>query len=829
MQVPVASQDAPPAALASPRGQALAAVAWGLSALVALGVLSLPVSTAAQGLLGLVTIGAMLVVRHAWPGRTGRLVFVALGSFIVLRYLVWRLGATLPSLDEPVSFAFGLLLLLAEFYCMAILFISLLVNVDPVTRPVPDASDDAKLPSVDVFVPSYNEDAGLLATTLAAARSMDYPAEKLTVWLLDDGGTDQKCSDQDPSRAAAARTRRSTLRQLCTELGVRYATRARNEQAKAGNLNNGLAQSKGAIVVVFDADHAPFRSFLRQTIGHFAEDERLFLVQTPHVFLNPDPVERNLRTFDRMPSENEMFYAVTQRGLDKWNGSFFCGSAALLRRKALQEVGGFSGITITEDCETAFELHARGWTSRYVDTPLIAGLQPETFEAFIGQRSRWCQGMFQILMLKNPALRPGLSPIQRLCYLSSMMFWFFPLPRLAFMLAPLLHIFFNLKIFVSSIEEAIAFTGTYVVVNTLMQNVLYGSVRWPWMSELYEYLQGVYLSKAILSVVMSPRKPTFNVTAKGQSLDADHLSPLAWPFIAIFLLLVAAVATAAWRYLFEPGVTSLMLVVGLWATFNLVIAGAALGAVAERRQEEAAPGLPVRRAGLLRLAGQGAVPVAVSRVSAADCTVAPLRELSLPQAAEPLSGVLEIAPLPGARNQPAMIGVSLAPGNAAGGAVLSLRRSSVADAMGLAELMYGDARALSVFLARRRVHKGVVAGSLQVIAWSVTQPWRALGLALASLRADGKADTVAPAEALPVLAFGEPVLLPDVAQSPLAPAATVAAPVLEPARAREPRGTLIGEGWLAELAALARAEGEGSSARASVPVAHRPSPLRKAG
>ena len=80
-----------------------------------------------------------------------------------------------------------------------------------------------------------------------------------------------------------------------------------------------------------------------------------------------------------MPSENEMFYAITQRGLDKWNGSFFCGSAALLRRAALAESGGFSGITITEDCETAFELHARGWTSLYVDKPLIAGLQPETF------------------------------------------------------------------------------------------------------------------------------------------------------------------------------------------------------------------------------------------------------------------------------------------------------------------------------------------------------------------------------------------------------------------------------------------------------------------
>jgi len=118
-----------------------------------------------------------------------------------------------------------------------------------------------------------------------------------------------------------------------------------------------------------------------------------------------------------MPSENEMFYSITQRGLDKWDASFFCGSAALLRRSALAEAGGFSGVTITEDCETAFELHARGWHSVFVDKPLIAGLQPETFASFVGQRVRWCQGMLQILMLKNPLFKKGLKPIQKLGFI----------------------------------------------------------------------------------------------------------------------------------------------------------------------------------------------------------------------------------------------------------------------------------------------------------------------------------------------------------------------------------------------------------------------------
>ena len=380
-------------------------------------------------------------------------------------------------------------------------------------------------------------------------------------------------------------------------------------------MNNGLKHSSGEIVVVFDADHAPFRDFLRETVGYFARRSEAVLVQTPHVFLNPDPLEKNLRTFERMPSENEMFYSITQRGLDKWNGSFFCGSAALLRRKALEMTDGFSGITITEDCETAFELHAKGWNSVFVDKPLIAGLQPETFRSFIGQRSRWCQGMFQILLLKNPALKRGLGFIQRIAYLSSMTFWFFPLPRLVFMFAPLLHIFLDVKIFVSNVDEAIAYTATYVVVNMMLQNYLYGAVRWPWISELYEYVQGVFLSRAIFKVVASPRKPTFNVTAKGLSLDKDHLSELAWPFFAIYVLLLIGGFTAAYRYLFEPGVTNLMLIVGLWNGFNILIAGAALGAVAEKPERRRAHRLSILRRGMLEIVGGGTVPVTIDDVS----------------------------------------------------------------------------------------------------------------------------------------------------------------------------------------------------------------------
>jgi cellulose synthase (UDP-forming) len=705
-------------------------VLWFLSAALVLLLLAQPVGTSIQLEMSLGAIGLMMLLWLLGRGRLGRSVFLAIGSLVVLRYLYWRLSSTLPPTSDPLGFTAGVVLVAAEVYCFYILMISLIVNADPLARPVVPAADDDALPTVDVFVPSYNEDRHILATTLAAAKALDYPADKITVWLLDDGGTDQKCADSDPVKARDARTRRTTLQELCAELGVSYLTRRRNLHAKAGNLNNGLQHASGEIVVVLDADHVPFRSFLRDTIGHFARDPKLFLVQTPHAFLNPDPVERNLKTFDRMPSENEMFYAISQCGLDKWNGSFFCGSAALLRRTALEEAGGFSGITITEDCETAFELHSRGWTSVYVDKTLIAGLQPETLSDFIGQRSRWCQGMLQIMMLKNPLFKRGLKPIQKLCYMSSMTFWFFPIPRLIFMIAPLLYIFFDMKIVVANVDEAIAYTATYIFVNLLMQNYLYGRVRWPFVSELYEYVQGLFLIKATAAVILSPRKPQFKVTAKNVNLDRDQLSPLALPFFIVFAILLAAGCVSTYRYLFEPGVTNLMLVVGLWNGFNLITAGVALGVAAERAQTERMPSLAVERRAVLTLNGL-AIDVAVERISGERCRIRMDAIVPLRRNTDSNLGRLSVPPREGLAPHVARaaIPVRLTGMTAAGEeTVCDLTYEALpTDAYHvLAELMYSDADAMVRFQNARRKHKNLLAGSLQFIWWGLIGPMRAV-------------------------------------------------------------------------------------------------------
>ncbi|WAJ28799.1 UDP-forming cellulose synthase catalytic subunit [Antarcticirhabdus aurantiaca] len=571
-------------------------VLWIVASIVAIAVITLPVSLQAQLFAVLFVLGVMVVLKVFDLGGVWRLVALALGTSIVLRYVYWRTTSTLPPVNQLENFIPGFLLYLAEMYSVFMLALSLFVVAAPVPpRPSRGLPADLRPPTVDVFIPSYNEPPKLLANTIASALAMNYPADRFTVWLLDDGSTDQKRTSEDAAAAMVAEARHAELKRLCEDMGARYLTRARNEHAKAGNLNNGMLHSTGELIAVFDADHAPAHDFLAETVGYFEDDPRLFLVQTPHFFLNPDPLERNLRTFETMPSENEMFYGIIQRGLDKWNASFFCGSAALLRREALNETSGFSGISITEDCETAIELHSRGWNSLYVDKPLIAGLQPATFASFIGQRSRWAQGMMQILFLRVPLLKRGLSLPQRLCYMSSTLFWLFPFPRLMFLIAPLFYLFFGLQIFTASSGEFVAYTLTYMAVNLMMQNYMYGAYRWPWISELYEYVQSVHLLPAVVSTILHPKKPTFNVTAKDESIVISRISEIGLPFYLIFAVLLAGVGATVWRVIYEPYRADLTLVVGAWNVLNLLIAGCALGVVSERGTPSASRRVSVRR------------------------------------------------------------------------------------------------------------------------------------------------------------------------------------------------------------------------------------------
>lgn len=533
---------------------------------------------------GITSVLTLLVLRHFNHNEIIRIIFLLIAAFLSVDYFYWRTFYTLTFYD-PISFTCALLLYFAELYGFVVYALSIFVNIEPLDRqPEPLPPDTSTWPTVDILIPSYNEAPELLQITVLSALNVNYPAGKFKVYLLDDGGTDQRCDSPNPEMAKASRQRRLDLQKLCAECGAHYLTRARNLQAKAGNINNGLEHSEGELVLILDADHVPSRDILENTVGLFLKDPKLFLVQTPHFFTNPDPIEKNLDTFSRMPSENEMFYKVIQKGLDFWNSAFFCGSAAVLRRTCLREVGGISGDTITEDAETALVLHAKGYNSAYIDRPMIAGLSPETLGGFIGQRIRWAQGMVQIFLLKNPLLIPGLTLPQRLCYFSSCFFWFFGYARLVFILAPFAFLIFGLKIYNTNFFDFAAFALPHLFTVFLVSDFLFGKVRWSFVSELYELMQSVYTLPAIGKVFLNPRAPTFNVTTKGETLDRDFISPLAKPFYILIACTLIAIGFGINRWIEYPLDRFASSVTLFWAFFNLTLLVAALGALLERKQ-----------------------------------------------------------------------------------------------------------------------------------------------------------------------------------------------------------------------------------------------------
>ena len=523
-----------------------------------------------------------------------RVLAVLLGLALTVRYILWRGFFTLNAV-EWWSLAAAWVLYLAEVYASITHIISCIVNIYPLSRPERDLTGYtcAELPSVDVFVPTYNEDADILEVTLRAALQLHYPEHKLHIHLLDDGGTRQKQHQANALAARKARVRQQTLQALCRQLGVRYHTRDENVNAKAGNINSALPHTFSDLIVILDADHVPTADFLERTVPWLIDNEKVFLVQTPHFMANPDPVERNyFSAFTRMPSENDMFYGTIQKGLDFWNASFFCGSAAVLRRVHLERVNGLSGDSVTEDAETAYDLHAMGYESVYVNRPMVSGLAPETLDAFVTQRMRWAQGMTQILLLKKPYRGAGLNWAQRLGYLSSILFWLFPFARIIFLLMPLTYLLFDLQIYHASLQEILAYTVPHVIATYQLSTLLFGRTRWPLVSELYEILQCTFTLKALLKVFRNPRAPSFVVTPKGESLVREYISPLAGIFYGLIAVVILGLIVGLHKMVSEPLTRDLTVIVLLWNTFNLLLLFSVLSVLIEQRQVRGQARLP---------------------------------------------------------------------------------------------------------------------------------------------------------------------------------------------------------------------------------------------
>lgn len=542
-----------------------------LAVILALICISQPFDLFAQFIFVLLLWAIAMVMRRI-PGRFSSLMMIVLSLTVSSRYIWWRYTSTL-NWDDPLSLVCGLLLLGAETYAWVVLVLGFFQTIWPLHRqPVSLPQELSYWPHVDIMVPTYNESLNVVKPTIYAALGIDWPEEKRTIYILDDGN-------------------RPEFRAFAEEVGIEYIARPTHEHAKAGNINNALKQATGEYVAIFDCDHVPTRSFLQLTMGWFFKDKNLAMIQTPHHFFSPDPFERNLGSFRHTPNEGSLFYGLVQDGNDMWDATFFCGSCAIMKRTALDKVGGIAVETVTEDAHTSLRLHREGYTSAYIRIPLAAGLATETLSAHISQRIRWARGMVQIFRLDNPILGKGLKLSQRLCYLNAMMHFLSGIPRLIFLTAPLAFLFFHAYIIYASALAIALYVLPHMIHASLTNSRIQGKFRHSFWSEVYETVLAWYIARPTTVALLEPHKGTFNVTAKGGLVEETHLDwVISRPYFFLVFLNLAGLVAGIWRIYTGPvNEIPTIIVSAAWVIYNLIILGGAIAVSIEAKQVRHSP------------------------------------------------------------------------------------------------------------------------------------------------------------------------------------------------------------------------------------------------
>lgn len=243
--------------------------------------------------------------------------------------------------------------------------------------PAPPLSENP--PLVTVQLPIYNEQY-VAERLIAAACALDYPRDRLEVQVLDDS--------TDETREIAWATVR---RYQAAGFPVRHLHRADRAGFKAGALQAGLAQARGDLIAIFDADFVPPPDFLRRTVSAFA-DVRVGCVQARWAHLND-----NYSTLTRAQALGLDGYFAVEQTARHLSGAFLCfnGTAGIWRRACIEDAGGWQSDTLTEDLDLSYRAQLRGWRFVYLPDVAVPGELPVQMDAFKRQQSRWAAGGLQ--------------------------------------------------------------------------------------------------------------------------------------------------------------------------------------------------------------------------------------------------------------------------------------------------------------------------------------------------------------------------------------------------------------------------------------------------
>lgn len=401
-------------------------------------------------------------------------------------------------------------------------------------------------PPIDVYITVAGEPKAVVKKTLKAAVAMDYP--EYHVYILNDGFVAKKSNWHDME----------DLAREFQDKGVSCITRRQGGGAKAGNINNALQQTSSPYVAILDCDHAPGKDFLKSSAGYFIDDKVAF-VQSPQYYRN------NTASYvaNAAWQQQTLFFGPICRGKDRTNSLFMCGTNMVIRRQALEDVGGMQEASITEDLLTSLLMHSRGWRSVYVPRILAQGLAPEDFSAYWQQQFRWARGSLEVLLKYNPLFLPGLNWRQRLQYLASMSFYISGLVVLADALLPLFY-FYGGLIPISSDTMAIALIFIPYIFLTLYALQRISSFAFSFRAIAFSIASWPIYILAMLLTLLRIRS-SFKVTAKER--QTGNYMVLVVPHILYILAVVVGIGWMAYRH----GIDSSLITNASWGILYVVM------------------------------------------------------------------------------------------------------------------------------------------------------------------------------------------------------------------------------------------------------------------
>ena len=289
------------------------------------------------------------------------------------------------------AITFGILAISSfALLCFGVNLLYLTWSSTRIRKSPPSSMPFGDEPDVCVQIPIYNE-RYVAERVIDAVCEMEWPRDRVHVQVLDD--SDDETFLIVSTRAAHWRAR---------GVDVVHVRRGTRDGFKAGALAQGLNLTGAPFIAIFDADFVPPRDFLRRTMVVFA-DTRVGFAQARWGHL-----DEGYSWFTRLQALAIDFHFLIEQAVRSERGYFtnFTGTAGVWRREAIEDAGGWSAATLTEDLDLSYRAQLRGWRAAYIEDLVVPEELPVSIDAYRRQQSRWATGSFQsAFLLMGPVLR----------------------------------------------------------------------------------------------------------------------------------------------------------------------------------------------------------------------------------------------------------------------------------------------------------------------------------------------------------------------------------------------------------------------------------------